>query len=407
MPNDTPVRFTDIDLSGYTMANVKSFFYVEGNNTEVNTSGGDSVAKTSQGLAVYESTVTEALEGIHRVELQETVSSLLIASGWIVIEDTTTAQQVHPTMAAALAASYQAAIPTVVDIEAALLNEGDGQQLIDAIIQSINTSLDVPNLELTVIANAVRDAILDRVLSGNHDTAGSAGNALQNIASAGDITTSQAEILSKLLAYVQLLARKDTAIATDNAAELAEVNADGGSGAGTYDNASHSQEAVAEGVEATNRKLVTTTVRVVDHQQPDGAIVLAKGADYKVATTKPLKFPNESGSGWPTNLDGDVYFKAVHQSKKDEDFATLDDKWKIEVTGTVITPTSPDQEVWFDLDKTDTDKELGLYEYQVTHVDSSGNVSPLVTTYKPGGTAPQFTVVDEYEDKLEIIRNVG
>lgn len=39
---------------------------------------------------------------------------------------------------------------------------------------------------------------------------------------------------AKLLAYIQLLVRKDAAITTDNATELSELNADGGSGAGSY-----------------------------------------------------------------------------------------------------------------------------------------------------------------------------
>lgn len=41
---------------------------------------------------------------------------------------------------------------------------------------------------------------------------------------------------SKLLKYVQLLARSDAAITTDNATELSAINADGGSGAGDYSN---------------------------------------------------------------------------------------------------------------------------------------------------------------------------
>lgn len=47
---------------------------------------------------------------------------------------------------------------------------------------------------------------------------------------AGDIAT----VKSKLLKYVQLMSRKDAAIYTDNATELTEINANGGSGAGTF-----------------------------------------------------------------------------------------------------------------------------------------------------------------------------
>lgn len=47
--------------------------------------------------------------------------------------------------------------PAIAAIEAALINEGDGQQLIDAIVQVINADLDVPALELAAIAEAVRN----------------------------------------------------------------------------------------------------------------------------------------------------------------------------------------------------------------------------------------------------------
>jgi hypothetical protein len=53
-----------------------------------------------------------------------------------------------------LSSAYQNTLVTA--IEAALLNDGDGQQLINAILQVINTSLDLPALELTAIAQAVR-----------------------------------------------------------------------------------------------------------------------------------------------------------------------------------------------------------------------------------------------------------
>lgn len=53
-------------------------------------------------------------------------------------------------------------------------------------------------------------------------------------------------LATKLTKYVQLLARKDSAIATDNATELTEINADGGSGAGAYANTTDSQEALRD-----------------------------------------------------------------------------------------------------------------------------------------------------------------
>ena len=53
-------------------------------------------------------------------------------------------------------------------------------------------------------------------------------------------------LASKLTKYVQLLARKDAAIATDNATELTAINANGGSGAGAFDNTTDAEEALRD-----------------------------------------------------------------------------------------------------------------------------------------------------------------
>lgn len=53
---------------------------------------------------------------------------------------------------------------------------------------------------------------------------------------------------AKLLAYVQLLARSDAAIATDLSTELGEINANEGSGAGDYANQTEALEAVRDHV---------------------------------------------------------------------------------------------------------------------------------------------------------------
>lgn len=57
-------------------------------------------------------------------------------------------------------------IPTTAEIEGALLNEGDGQALLDAIIVKINADLDVNAVELTAIATAVVDRLNAQVVDG-------------------------------------------------------------------------------------------------------------------------------------------------------------------------------------------------------------------------------------------------
>jgi len=60
-------------------------------------------------------------------------------------------------------------------VEAAIINEGDGQQVIDAILQVFNANLDLPALELTAIAQAVRTELatelarLDEAISATKD----------------------------------------------------------------------------------------------------------------------------------------------------------------------------------------------------------------------------------------------
>ena len=60
------------------------------------------------------------------------------------------------------------------------------------------------------------------------------------------VKTDTGYILTKLLKYVQLLVRKDAAIATDNATELTAINANGGSGAGSFDNTTDSEQALRD-----------------------------------------------------------------------------------------------------------------------------------------------------------------
>jgi len=65
-------------------------------------------------------------------------------------------------------------------IEAAIINELDGTAVMQAIADLIASDMTTTDLTVAAIASACRDAILNRVLSGNHDTAGTPGKLLQN-----------------------------------------------------------------------------------------------------------------------------------------------------------------------------------------------------------------------------------
>lgn len=80
------------------------------------------------------------------------------------------------------------------------------------------------------------DEIATRAPSGEYDTE------MARI----DVVLSTRSSLAKLLAYVQLILRSDSAIETDNATELAEINSDGGSGAGDFSSQAEANEAIRD-----------------------------------------------------------------------------------------------------------------------------------------------------------------
>lgn len=116
-------------------------------------------------------------------------------------------------------------IPTTAQIEAALINEGDGQQLIDAILQVINSSLDLPALELTAIGQAVRTELateLGRIDAAITTRLAAAGYTAPDNASAVAAAASAASIDGKLTAaragYLDALNVSGTLAHSDTAA---------------------------------------------------------------------------------------------------------------------------------------------------------------------------------------------
>lgn len=85
---------------------------------------------------------------------------------------------------------------------------------------------------------------------------------------------------AKLLKYVQLLARKDAAIATDNATELTAINADGGSGVGAYANTSDALENLRDVV-----ALDSTVAKDATVSKPGTAQTITAPADMALNST--------------------------------------------------------------------------------------------------------------------------
>lgn len=77
-------------------------------------------------------------------------------------------------------------------MEAAIINELDGEAVMQAIANLIASDMTTTDLTVQAIAAAVRDAVLDRVLAGNHDTSGTPGAVLQSLVT--DLGTLQTSV---------------------------------------------------------------------------------------------------------------------------------------------------------------------------------------------------------------------
>lgn len=90
-----------------------------------------------------------SIDGSGRVLLQPTQTGVTIPTVTTITNGVTVTTNNDKT-------GYVLSSGGVAAIEAALINEGDGQTLIDAIVTLINANLDLPALELAAIASAVR-----------------------------------------------------------------------------------------------------------------------------------------------------------------------------------------------------------------------------------------------------------
>lgn len=183
---------------------------------EIALTGFDPFDAVALGLSRLDAAITSRMATF---TLPDNFSALLInANGHISrvsLVDLLTVIDTDGIPAAALTAA------AVAKIEAALLNEGDGQALIDAIVQAI----DAADIDTDILPALIRDAILNRVLAGNHDTAGSVGKVLQDIIA--DTGTDIPALIAALnnLSAAQVRTEADAALAAYDGPTNTEMNA--------------------------------------------------------------------------------------------------------------------------------------------------------------------------------------
>jgi len=110
------------------------------------------------------------------------------------------------------------------------------------------------------------------------------------------VKTDTGNILTKLLKYVQLMVRKDSAIATDNATELTAINANGGSGAGSFDNTTDSEQAIRD-----NMTTPPTAAAIADQVWEEA---IADHSGTTGSTAEALNSAGSAGDPWTTALPG-------------------------------------------------------------------------------------------------------
>lgn len=164
------------------------------------------------------------------------------------------------------------------------IDDGRLDALLDAIKAKTDNLPADPASETNVDANETKIDTVDAVV----DAIKAVTDALPNAGALNDLATLEGRLsaarsgyldnlsagavalAAKLEAFVQLLARKDAAIATDRAVELAEINADEGSGGGTFSNQTDSEEALRDRGDTawagTGDLLIHTTIATLTDQ---------------------------------------------------------------------------------------------------------------------------------------------
>lgn len=237
--------------------------------------------------------------------------------------------------------------------------------------------------------------------AGQYDIDADIHGTLDTVTTATNVTTA----LAKLKKWLQLLFRKDAAIAADNAVELAEINANMGTGVGAFANTTDSTEAIRDNMTtaptvtaiadqvwdeaiaghlnpgstglalntagaaadpltnpvpgtyasgtagAAIGSLQTGKITVVSPMSQDGlAVKLVRGDDYLNADGRALVW-TDSGSNWPSLTGATVKFKWVTFSK----------------SCTVIGAGGAHQQVSLDLTSAETDVlQNGYFDIEAT-----------------------------------------
>lgn len=220
-----------------------------------------------------------------------------------------------------------------------LFSDTDTTALVNAIIARVESDLDGADLSTAAIAVAVRNEILNRVLSGNHETAGTVGKVLQFLdatisgrMASGNVTVGGyaagqdpaallAGTVTKVATVDALLAALTEVVSSVTrfkAAALSQAPSGGGGGSGDAEQATLLE--VQETVTAISAALAGAPVEPTGRIASGGQIVAYIGDDFRVRSGTQLQIPvSDPSGGLYTKLNAigaaNLYFGASRSGK--------------------------------------------------------------------------------------------
>lgn len=235
---------TRLASSGYTAPDNASITSILADTNELQTNQGDWV--TATGFATPADVTASQTALTTEIDANEAKIDTL-TTNVAAIPTTDSVADITPVLTAIgnlndiSSADVTAAVPTTAEIEAALLNEGDGQQLIDAIVQAIgNSNVDEIALVAAIRADIERSGgLLDLLPVLSEIEASSVLAKATDIAGLNDITASDVVTAMQVVANdfkadvsglstltaAQVNAEVDTALADYDAPTKAELDA--------------------------------------------------------------------------------------------------------------------------------------------------------------------------------------
>lgn len=185
---------------------------------------------------------------------------------------------------------------------------------------------------------------------------------------------------AKMLAYFRIALRSDSAIATDDATELAEINADSGTGAGDY-GSGDSNEGIRDQGDVYWKTSATITVTGGIAPEINGNVFIVDGDDYYDTEGRKFSFASE---GWPDLTDATVTFRAKLRSRTTATSSFFNaagassENDYIEVEMDIDTAGAGEQTISIEIPAAASDLIPGTYFYHIRAVLDNGHKITLV-----------------------------